>query len=214
MLQTAFAVHSAEVAQARAPIARQIPAMWRCCRLHQTFWYKSSSAIGSAHATPALNRPRSTASALAENRGNVSDLAGGSSSLPQPQALNAGEATATQSGPKQASSKRLRSDSSNGSSNGSMPDSSQDVQQLRQDLSHLSETVTAQAKALQEQMLALQQARQLIDSTAASNILRAPEQSQQSGWNKDIKPFEVQRNAIGDRRYLGGYDARFHSTNM
>lgn len=32
-------------------------------------------------------------------------------------------------------------------------------------------------------------------------------------WNPNIRPFDAQRAAIGDRRYLGGFDARFHSTN-
>ena len=32
------------------------------------------------------------------------------------------------------------------------------------------------------------------------------------GWNPQIRPFDAQRAAIGDRRYLGGFDARFHST--
>lgn len=33
-----------------------------------------------------------------------------------------------------------------------------------------------------------------------------------SGWNPNIRPFDAQRTAIGDRRFLGGFDARFHST--
>ena len=29
-----------------------------------------------------------------------------------------------------------------------------------------------------------------------------------------MRPFDAQRSAIGDRRYLGGFDARFHSTSQ
>ncbi|KAL0025571.1 hypothetical protein WJX79_002535 [Trebouxia sp. C0005] len=69
---------------------------------------------------------------------------------------------------------------------------------------------------LQGQMKDLEDARSLIDVHAMTNTLStaAPIQTIRAGWNKDVKPFEVQRNAIGDRRYLGGYDARYHSTNM
>ena len=35
-----------------------------------------------------------------------------------------------------------------------------------------------------------------------------------AGWNADVRPFDAQRSAIGDRRYLGGFDARFHSTSQ
>ena len=31
--------------------------------------------------------------------------------------------------------------------------------------------------------------------------------------NGVVRPFDAQREAIGDRRYLGSYDARFHSTH-
>lgn len=33
-----------------------------------------------------------------------------------------------------------------------------------------------------------------------------------NGWNPNIRPFDAQRTAIGGRRFLGGFDARFHST--
>lgn len=40
------------------------------------------------------------------------------------------------------------------------------------------------------------------------------ESSQKASRSGPINPFEAQRAAgIGDRRYLGKYDARFHSTN-
>lgn len=37
--------------------------------------------------------------------------------------------------------------------------------------------------------------------------------AESAGWDGNLRPFDAQRAAIGDRRFLGGYDARFHSTN-
>ena len=46
--------------------------------------------------------------------------------------------------------------------------------------------------------------RQVAESSEKASSIR----------NGPINPFEAQRAAgIGDRRYLGKYDARFHSTN-
>jgi len=108
----------------------------------------------------------------------------------------------------------------NGSTPPSQENSTQtntnELSQLRNEVSKLSELVTNQARMLQGQMKDLEDARSLIDMHAMTNTLSmaAPTQTIRAGWNKDVQPFEVQRNAIGDRRYLGGYDARYHSTNM
>lgn len=145
-----------------------------------------------------------------------SDLAGGGSSIPQPQASNAGSSSAN------TSLEAPTSASSNGASSSPQADgqqlqhgSSNDISDLQSEVSKLSKLVTNQARMLQEQMKDLEQAQSLIDMHAMTNTLSAsaPTQTIKAGWDKDIKPFEVQRNAIGDRRYLGGYDARFHSTN-
>ena len=213
---------SAGLTPASAGVARTVlltrnPAMWQCSHLHHALHPNKLLTFGKATAIQSLRlckSQHSTATASLGNCGNVSDLAGEGSSLPQPQACNAGEATSRKTS--RTTSNPEHSHQSNGSSALSSPSTSSELQQLREDLSQLSQTVTAQAKALQEQTLALQQARQLADSTDANRSIRSADSfsSQQSGWNRDIKPFEVQRNAIGDRRYLGGYDARFHSTNM
>lgn len=220
MLQTAtggFIAASADVAQARASVHQRKLTM-RCCRLYQALGSHTGLTISKITRFQSLQRcrpPHSTRSASVGTCGNVSDLAGGGSSLPQPQACNAGESSST-TPPRQPATQANSSDNpqSNGASVQSMAPSGEEVQQLRQDVSQLSRTVTAQAKALQEQMMALQQAHQLIDVKTAGTAFKPSSPSQHNGWNKDIKPFEIQRNAIGDRRYLGGYDARFHSTNM
>ena len=218
MWQTASAgLTPASADVARALLAKRSPAMWQCSHLHQALHTNKLLTIGKASALQSLKlcRPQhSTTTASLGNCGNVSDLAGEGSSLPQPQACNAGEVTSRKAS--RTTSNLEQSHQSNGTSAQSSTSTISELQQLRQDLSQLSQTVTAQAKALQDQTLAVQQARQLAESTDASRSIRSADSfsSRQSGWNKDVKPFEVQRNAIGDRRYLGGYDARFHSTNM
>lgn len=146
-----------------------------------------------------------------------SDLAGGGSSIPQPQASNAGSSSANTSieAPTTASSNGAPSSPQADGQQHQQHGSSNSISDLQNDVSKLSELVTNQARLLQEQMKDLEQARSLIDMHAMTNTLSAsaPTQTIKAGWDKDIKPFEVQRNAIGDRRYLGGYDARFHSTN-
>ena len=144
-----------------------------------------------------------------------SELAGGGSSIPQPQASNAGASSTN------TSHEAPSTASSNGASSDSKADqplqqhNSTDISDLQHEVRKLSELVTNQARMLQEQMKDLEHARSLIDMHAMSNTLSAsaPTQTIKAGWDKNVKPFEVQRNAIGDRRYLGGYDARFHSTN-
>lgn len=213
-----FNISLADGLQAQISGERHSASMWRCCRSQKTFASHALSVSGRACRPQPVQRCRpqhNTVSASAGNCGNVSDLAGGGSSLPQPQACNAGQNSSAPS-PWQPSAEANSSDTkqSNGTTTHSRTPSTDEVQQLRQEVSQLSKTVTAQAKALQEQMLAVQQANQMIDIKTAGTAFRPSSPSQQSGWNKDVKPFEVQRNAIGDRRYLGGYDARFHSTNM
>ena len=147
-----------------------------------------------------------------------SDLAGGGSSTIQPQASNAG-CSSTNTAAEVPASRGGKGDvGSNGATenrSGTQPPQSELVQ-LRNEVSKLSELVTNQARLLQTQMQSLEQARGLIDLHTMTNTLSAaaPTQTIQAGWNKDVQPFEVQRSAIGDRRYLGGYDARYHSTNM
>ena len=146
-----------------------------------------------------------------------SDLAGGGSSVPQPTASNSN--TSSSNTPCAAPiSPDSNSSSTSPSTNGSQPSAkdTSELSKLKDDVSKLSELVTNQARMLQDQMKDLEHARSLIDMHALKKTLNppAPTETIKAGWNKDVKPFEVQRNAIGDRRYLGGYDARFHSTNL
>lgn len=179
--------------------------------LQRTFRPFSQQATRSA----LLQHGNRVCTASFSGRNADSELAGGGSSIPQPQASNAG-----------ASSTNTSLEASRtASSNGAAPDSkanqpqqqhgNTNISDLQLEVSKLSELVTKQARMLQEQMKDLEHAKGLIDMHAMTNTLSAsaPTQTIKAGWDKDIKPFEVQRTAIGDRRYLGGYDARFHSTN-
>lgn len=198
-------IHSASV---------QSHSMRRCGHIRRPFQHFSTQSLRPCLVVQSSKQDRAQQSTAASFSGRPADidLAGGGSSIPQPQASNAGSASPP-------------TPSSNGSrppaqQHGSQPETQQsrtnELSQLRSDVSKLSELVTTQARMLQGQMHDLEQARSLIDMHAMTNTLSmsAPTQTIKAGWNKDVKPFEVQRTAIGDRRYLGGYDARFHSTNM
>lgn len=188
--------------------------MRSCASLHRRLEPFSQQAARSAllQHGKALN---SMCTASFSGRNADSELAGGGSSIPQPQASNAG-ASSTNTSHETPSTAR-----SNGAATDSTTDQSQqqpgntNISDLQVEVSKLSELVTNQARMLQEQMKDLEHARSLIDMHAMTNTLSAsaPTQTIKAGWDKNVKPFEVQRNAIGDRRYLGGYDARFHSTN-
>ena len=214
-------LHSAAAdCQLRLPCrSRRTQKMWLSLRLPRSACYSRQSAVYSSTFLQCLTSTRSqhsTSIASYESRMNGSELAGGESSIPQPSARNAGPST--NSSP--ATGQPIQHNTlqppalTNGASQQPHSSTEHDVTQLKADLDRLSSTVEAQAKALQAQMSALQDAKQLIDARAISTTLADSTQSVQTGWSRDIKPFEIQRNAIGDRRYLGGYDARFHSTHM
>lgn len=212
----------AELHQLQLPSPIPSTNMRTCVRIHQCvrrFGVHSSRTSTVTQPTRQDKGQHSTAVASFSGRNADSDLAGGGSSIAQPSASNAGcDSTNTPAAPTASSS-----------NNGSSPPvqkhgpeqqepqfSTNEVSQLRNEVSKVSELVANQARMLQGQMKDLEHARGLIDMHAMTNTLSnaAPTQTIKAGWNKDVKPFEVQRNAIGDRRYLGGYDARFHSTNM
>ena len=181
--------------------------------LHQAIKPLSQHASKTTLHWKALN---SVCMASSSGRNADSELAGGGSSIPQPQASNAGASSTN------TSLEAPKTSSSNGAGLGPKADDfqqqqrgSNDISDLQGEVSKLSELVTNQARMLQEQMRDLEHARSLIDMHSMTNTLSAtaPTQTIKAGWHKDIKPFEVQRCAIGDRRFLGGYDARFHSTN-
>ena len=198
------------------------PNMQRCAILYQRGKPFSHRAIRACPGELASQQGRalsSTCQASYSGRNADSDLAGGGSSIPQPQASNAGLSSTNTGAPHScppSSSKGITSAlpvQANGAQQ--PPEGPQGIAELRSEVSKLSELVTNQARMLSEQVQALEQARSLINMHSMTSTLSAtaPTQTIKAGWNPDIKPFEVQRSAIGDRRYLGGYDARFHSTN-
>lgn len=213
-------LHSAAAdCQLQIPFRRRAQSMWLRFRLPRSACYSRLPAARSSAILQCLtsSRPQhSTSIASCESRINVSELAGDESSIPQPSARNAGQSTSKTPASEQPVQPNTPQPPAltNGASQHPQPSTNHDMDQLKTDLQRLSSTVEAQAKALQAQMSALQDAKQLMDARAISTTLAETTQSSQTGWSRDIKPFEIQRNAIGDRRYLGGYDARFHSTNM
>ncbi|KAL6759865.1 histidine phosphatase superfamily [Haematococcus lacustris] len=75
------------------------------------------------------------------------------------------------------------------------------------DVTQLHQTVLAQQAQLELQ------ARQIAELRAELRARQAVLQpAPRPGWNPSVSPFEAQRVAIGDRRLLGLFDARFHST--
>ncbi len=199
-----------------APSSVCSSSMRACAHLHRNARRSTMQSVRHCLLTQSQHdkAQHTTAAASFSSRNADSDLAGGGSSIPQPLASNAGSASTT------TPTTSPPSPGCNGSIPPSQEDSTQtntnELSQLRNEVSKLSQLVTNQARMLQGQMKDLEDARSLIDMHAMTNTLSmaAPTQTISAGWNKDVKPFEVQRNAIGDRRYLGGYDARYHSTNM
>lgn len=103
-----------------------------------------------------------------------------------------------------------------------------EVQQLRENVQQLMSTVREQQIALAQQQATIQQLQGTLDNlqvnSGASNSSSSttppqPLEQQQSGiksfvWDSSIRPFEVQKVALWDRRARGLYDARYHSTSM
>ena len=195
-------------------VSAQSHSMRRCGQIYRPWKQFSTQSFRPCLAAQLSRQERAQQSTAASFSGRDADggLAEDGGSISQPVASNAG----TASPPSLASNGSRPPEHQNGSTPEAQPPSSNELSQLRSEVSKLSELVTAQARMLQGQMHELEQARSLIDMHAMTNTLSltAPTQTIKAGWNKDVKPFEVQRTAIGDRRYLGGYDARFHSTNM
>ena len=77
---------------------------------------------------------------------------------------------------------------------------------LRQDLSGLRELLSTQAELVREQSHAIRQLKGMV-SVQTQRVVNSARS------RPEVRPLDAQLAAIGDRRYLGMYDARFHSTN-
>eukprot|EP00208_Stichococcus_sp_RCC1054_P002445 CAMPEP_0206143802 /NCGR_PEP_ID=MMETSP1473-20131121/21850_1 /ASSEMBLY_ACC=CAM_ASM_001109 /TAXON_ID=1461547 /ORGANISM="Stichococcus sp, Strain RCC1054" /LENGTH=483 /DNA_ID=CAMNT_0053539373 /DNA_START=173 /DNA_END=1621 /DNA_ORIENTATION=+ len=88
---------------------------------------------------------------------------------------------------------------------------------LRSDLQKLQKALNTQTAAAQQQFLSINSLERQAQGRSApqprTHLPQGTTGSGSRGWSPGISPFEAQRTAIGDRRYLGGFDARFHSTN-
>lgn len=192
--------------------------MLKCAHTHRNVRLFAAQSIRTCLVAQSIKPDKALHStASTSGRAADSDLAGGGSSLPQPSASNAGHASVTTpaASPPSPVSNGAQLPAA-GAQHDDPQSKSNELSHLQTEVSKLSELVTNQARLLEGQMKDLEQAKGLIDLHAMTNTLSAaaPTQTIKAGWNKDVKPFEVQRCAIGDRRLLGGYDARFHSTNM
>lgn len=85
----------------------------------------------------------------------------------------------------------------------SQPQQQQDeVRDLRRQVEELRQLVLVQQESLQ----------QMHTATAATNRATQTSAPKYPMWRPPATPFEAQAAAIGDRRLLGLYDARYHST--
>lgn len=83
------------------------------------------------------------------------------------------------------------------------------VAALEARLAALQATVTAQQQVIQQQQSLVDELRACVTCNRTFAV-NAPAASPPPA---PVRPFDAQRQAIGDRRYLGLYDARFHSTS-
>ena len=78
---------------------------------------------------------------------------------------------------------------------------------LRHELSGMRELLSQQAELVRQQSHAIKQLKGMVkvQTQQAADAVRIQKPA--------LRPLEAQLAALGDRRYLGMYDARFHSTN-
>ena len=77
---------------------------------------------------------------------------------------------------------------------------------LRQELSSVRELVSAQAELFRQQSLAISQLKSMLQVQTQQVVKAAQPRT-------ELRPLDAQLAALGDRRYMGMYDARFHSTH-
>eukprot|EP00195_Chlamydomonas_chlamydogama_P012286 CAMPEP_0202901526 /NCGR_PEP_ID=MMETSP1392-20130828/14302_1 /ASSEMBLY_ACC=CAM_ASM_000868 /TAXON_ID=225041 /ORGANISM="Chlamydomonas chlamydogama, Strain SAG 11-48b" /LENGTH=410 /DNA_ID=CAMNT_0049588099 /DNA_START=245 /DNA_END=1477 /DNA_ORIENTATION=- len=88
-----------------------------------------------------------------------------------------------------------------------------DISQLREQLGTLTTLLETQQRVIDKQQALIDQLRASVTRTKETAPVPPASVSAPSlGWNSKLSPFESQRIGIGDRRLLGLYDARFHST--
>lgn len=82
------------------------------------------------------------------------------------------------------------------------------------ELDELRKLLHLQQSIIDKQQNSIDQLKKLVEQQHQTNQAQKQNAGQQAstGWNSSISPFEAQRIGIGDRRLLGLYDARFHST--
>lgn len=78
---------------------------------------------------------------------------------------------------------------------------------LRQEMSSVRELLHTQAELVRQQSTMIQQLSKSVQ-TQTQHVVKAATQP-----SNLMRPLDAQLQALGDRRYMGMYDARFHSTH-
>ena len=84
--------------------------------------------------------------------------------------------------------------------------SADELSSLREDMGSMRELLSTQAELVRQQSHAIRQLKGMV-SVQTQQVVKSVRAKQ------EVRPLDAQLAAIGDRRYLGMYDARFHSTN-
>lgn len=82
----------------------------------------------------------------------------------------------------------------------------EDLGSLRRELSGMRELLGQQAELVRQQSHAIKQLKGMVKVQTQQTVDAVKSRPA-------VRPLEAQLAALGDRRYLGMYDARFHSTN-
>lgn len=84
---------------------------------------------------------------------------------------------------------------------------------LKDHLANLQNIVKEQQAIIQQQQDAIDGIKGYITKQRQSSLSSVKPPHLWRGEPREVRPFDAQRVSIGDRRYLGLYDARFHSTS-
>ena len=84
--------------------------------------------------------------------------------------------------------------------------STDELSSVRQELASVRELLSVQAELVRQQSHAMKQLQGMV-KVQTQKVVNAARPK------PEVRPLDAQLAALGDRRYLGMYDARFHSTN-
>ena len=94
----------------------------------------------------------------------------------------------------------------------STSETSGQLEELREELSQLRDMVSQQQRDLQRRDLTVSQLQNKV--LQVQQELRTKEKPSSRDPSGSLRPLDAQQKAIADRRGLGMYDARYHSTSQ